>query len=126
MKFRTPLKKAKGQGAAGSGTAHFIHQRFTAVALIPLTFLFVCFLMSLLAAERFSEVADKLSNPFWTTTLLLFLCAAFYHGMLGVQIIIEDYISSKKAKLALLIALRLAVAFFALLGILSVLFIALS
>ena len=41
MSLRSPLGWVRGLGSAKEGTGHFWAQRVTAVALIPLTFLFV-------------------------------------------------------------------------------------
>ena len=35
--IRTPLAKARGLGAAKSGTDHWWEQRLTSIALVPLT-----------------------------------------------------------------------------------------
>lgn len=126
MKLRTPLKIAKGHGSAKSGTGHFINQRFTGMMLVPLVFLFMCFLMTLVTAHSYAEIADKLANPFWATSLIAFILVGFYHGALGMQVIIEDYVHNDTQKILLLVALRGAAGFLAILGTLSVLFIALS
>jgi len=41
MSLSTPLAKARGLGSAKSGTHHWIAQRLTAIALIPLSLWFV-------------------------------------------------------------------------------------
>jgi succinate dehydrogenase / fumarate reductase membrane anchor subunit len=43
------------------------------------------------------------SAPSVAVTLVLFLAATLYHSMLGVQVVIEDYISHEGAKLAALV-----------------------
>lgn len=126
MKFRTPLKVVKGYGSAKSGTEHFINQRFTGIALIPLVFLFMCFLMTMVTASSYTDIADKLANPFWATALIAFILIGFYHGALGMQVVIEDYVHHDIKKILLLVALRTAAGFLAVLGTLSVLFIALN
>jgi len=122
--FRTPLKKVKGDGAAKHGTGHFIRQRISAIALIPLTFLFMCVLLRILSADNYQAVAGLLANPFWATVLILFLFAGFYHGALGMQVIIEDYVHVELTKILLIVAIRFAAIFLAVIGVLSVLFIA--
>lgn len=124
MKFRTPLKVAKGHGSAKSGTGHWIHQRITGIAIIPLVFLFICTLLRILSASSYGEVVEHIANPFWATTLILFILVGFYHGALGIQVILEDYVSAELPRMLLLIGVRLAAGFFAVLGVLSVLFIA--
>ncbi len=123
-RFRAPLKVAKGHGSAKSGVGHWIHQRISAIALIPLVFLFMCTLTTILTAHSYEEVATRLSNPFWATSLILFILVGFYHGALGIQVILEDYVAAEMPKMLLLIGLRLAAGFLAVLGTLSVLFIA--
>ncbi|MGY0400140.1 MAG: succinate dehydrogenase, hydrophobic membrane anchor protein [Ostreibacterium sp.] len=123
-RFRSPLKIAKGNGSAKSGTGHWIYQRITAIALIPLSFLFMMILLKILVADSYIEVVRYLSNPFWATTLILFLLVGFYHGALGIQVIIEDYVAAELPKMLLLIIIKLAAGFLAVLGTLSVLFIA--
>lgn len=126
IKFRAPLKNVKGLGAAKAGTGHFINQRVTAMALIPLVFLFMCFLLRMVSAESYDDIAQQLSNPFWATSLIAFILVGFYHGALGMQVVIEDYIHAEMPKMLLLTALRLAAGFLAIMGVLSVLFIALG
>ena len=45
MAFLTDRKRAQGLGSAGTGTEHFIHQRISAFALIPLIILFLIFVV---------------------------------------------------------------------------------
>lgn len=125
-RFRAPLKNVKGLGAAKAGTGHFINQRVSAMALIPLVFLFMCLLLKMVSAQSYAEIVDRLSNPFWATALIAFILIGFYHGALGMQVIIEDYIHAEMPKMLLLTALRMAAGFLAILGVLSVLFIALG
>ena len=48
MSLRTPLGRARGLGSAKEGVSHWWAQRVTAVALVPLTFLFVIVVISLI------------------------------------------------------------------------------
>lgn len=125
-RFRTPLKIAKGHGSAKSGTGHWLNQRITAIALIPLMFLFIGMLLRILMAKNYSEIAVILTNPFWATALIAFILVGFYHGALGMQVVIEDYVHAEKSKMLLLIVMRLLAGFFAIMGVLSVLYIALA
>ncbi len=45
--LKTPLKRVRGWGSSKSGTHHFVVQRVTAVALIPLVIWFVWFVITL-------------------------------------------------------------------------------
>lgn len=109
-RFSTALARVRGHGAAKSGTHHWLAQRLTAVALIPLS---VWFVVSLLAVTEmnYETVIAWIQSPLVAVFLLLFIFAMFYHAQLGLQMIIEDYIKCKAVKIASLIALKFAVFF---------------
>ncbi len=106
MSLRTPLGRALGLGAAKEGVAHWWAQRLTAVALVPLTFLFVAVLFASIGADRAGIVA-LMGNPLVAITMLLFVIAGFYHMKLGMQVVIEDYIHHEGLKTVSLMALSL-------------------
>ncbi len=106
MSLRTPLGRALGLGAAKEGVAHWWGQRLTAVALVPLTFLFVVVLFASIGADR-AEIVALMGNPLVAVTMLLFVVAGFYHMKLGMQVVIEDYIHHEGIKMVSLMALSL-------------------
>jgi len=97
--MRTPLAKVRGLGSAREGTGHFWRQRLTAIANIPLTLFFVGFLIALNGAG-YAEVRAALANPFVALVLALVLISGLIHMRLGMQVIIEDYITCEGLKLA--------------------------
>ena len=101
--FTTPAKKARGLGAAHAGTQHYISQRVSAVALIVLV---PWFLFSVLQAGQagYDGAYEWAAKPWNSGLLLLSAGAAFHHMRLGMQVVIEDYISGHGLKLALLMA----------------------
>ncbi len=110
-KFRTPLKNVRGLGAAKTGTEHFVLQRLTATALVPLTIWFLVFVLSLLNAD-YLTAADAVAKP-WNAILLVgFLVAMFWHAQIGLQVVLEDYIHNS----LLALALQTTVKFIAVLG----------
>ena len=110
-KFRTPLRNVRGLGAAKTGTEHFVLQRLTATALVPLTIWFLIFVLSLVNAD-YVTAADAVSKP-WNAVLLVgFLVAMFWHAQLGLQVVLEDYIHNS----LLALALQTTVKFIAVLG----------
>ncbi|MDQ1063029.1 succinate dehydrogenase, hydrophobic membrane anchor protein [Stenotrophomonas sp. SORGH_AS_0282] len=110
-KFRTPLKNVRGLGAAKTGTEHFVLQRLTATALVPLTIWFLIFVLSLVNVD-YVTAADAVSKP-WNAVLLVgFLVAMFWHAQLGLQVVLEDYIHNS----LLALALQTTVKFIAVLG----------
>jgi succinate dehydrogenase / fumarate reductase, membrane anchor subunit len=102
MSVRTPLGRVEGLGAAHRGTEHFINQRVTAVALVPLAIWFAICAFSLIGAER-SDVVQFLAQPVNAVLMALFVIAALMHMMLGLQVVIEDYVAGEGGKVALLI-----------------------
>jgi succinate dehydrogenase / fumarate reductase membrane anchor subunit len=120
MSLRTPLSKVKGLGAAKEGVSHWWNQRLTAIALIPLA-LWFSFSIALLAVADYATVSAWIASPFSTVLMILAICVGFYHGYLGLQVIIEDYISNEGLKIGLLIAVALLALLLATLGVVSVL-----
>ncbi|MEA5446164.1 succinate dehydrogenase, hydrophobic membrane anchor protein [Gammaproteobacteria bacterium AB-CW1] len=120
MSLRTPLKRAKGLGAAGDGVHHWLIQRLTAVALIPLFIWFIVSLVSMTGAD-YATVSQWMANPLVTILLVLFIGTLFYHSELGLQVVIEDYVSSKGSRLTFLVLSRFVHFFLAAAGIIAVL-----
>ena len=102
MSVRTPLGRVEGLGAAHRGTEHFISQRVTAVALVPLAIWFLFSALSLIGADRNDAVAF-LSEPVNAVLMALFIVAAVMHMALGLQMVIEDYITGEGGKVVLLV-----------------------
>ena len=100
--MRTPLGRVLGYGSAKSGTEHFIRQRLTAIANIPLTIAAVLIVVSLIGHNQ-AAVAQILGSTLVAIIMLLFIISTFYHMMIGMQVIIEDYVHDEGAKYALLI-----------------------
>ena len=101
--IRTPLARVRGSGTAKSGTAHFWHQRVTAVANIPLTIAAVIILITLLGRNQ-AAVAQILGSPAVAVIMLLFTGSIIFHMKIGMQVIVVDYVQDESAKLTLLMA----------------------
>lgn len=101
MDMRTPLGKVRGLGSAKDGTDHFWRQRLTAAANIPLMIFFVAFIVSH-TGSSFAELRASLANPVISVLLGLVVISGLWHGKLGMQVVIEDYIHNEAAKVVLL------------------------
>ncbi len=120
MSLRSPLGRARGLGSAKSGVHHWWMQRLTAIALAPLCLWLVYGLVSV-SGESHAEAVAWLSQPLTAVTMILLLAAMFYHSMLGVQVVIEDYVHGEFSKLASLVLMKFAHLALAALSIFSVL-----
>lgn len=107
MSLRAPIKQARGLGSARDGTHHFWTQRLTGLALVPLLIWFVAALVALAGAPH-AEVVAWIGRPFNALVLLFAIVALAWHSMLGLQVVVEDYVHTGWLKLAILIALTFA------------------
>ena len=117
--MRSPLGRAIGLGSAKEGVGHWWAQRITALALVPLAVWFVVAIVELAGADR-AAVVEWVREPLPAVLLVLLLIATFYHGALGLQVVIEDYVENETLRLGLLIAMRLLAFVFVVRGVLAV------
>jgi succinate dehydrogenase / fumarate reductase, membrane anchor subunit len=98
--LRAPLARVRGLGSAREGTEHYIAQRFTAVALVPLAVWFVFSLVSIAGAD-YNTVVAWIKTPINAILLIALLMAMFHHAQLGMRVVIEDYVSNEFYKVVL-------------------------
>ena len=120
---RTPLGRVRGLGSAKQGTEHFWAQRVTAIALVPLALWFVASLAAYTGADHATAKA-WLAEPFSAVVMILLVVAGFHHAQLGLQVVIEDYVSTEWVKVFSIIVVKLAAVALAVAAIFSVLKIA--
>ena len=120
MMRKTPLGRVLGLGSAKAGTEHWWVQRMTAVAGIPLTIFLIGFILTHIGATR-AEMLASLRNPIIAILLALTMINMLWHMRLGMQVIIEDYIHTDRAKYLALIANTAFSAVVALAGVYAVL-----
>ena len=100
--YRTPLGRARGLGSAKSGVGHFIGERVTSVALVPLV-LWGMWAAVGLAGGSFNDAVVWVRSPINASLTILLALTGFYHMQLGMRVIIEDYIERHGTKAALLL-----------------------
>lgn len=103
MSMRTSLKNARNLGSAKEGADHFWKQRVTGLANAILA-LFLVWLVVSLTGASYLEVREALAKPWIALPMVLLILSAVIHMRLGMQVIIEDYISNEGLKLGLLVA----------------------
>jgi succinate dehydrogenase / fumarate reductase membrane anchor subunit len=118
-RLRSPLGRALGLGSAKEGVDHWWAQRITAIALVPLTLWFVIAVLELIGAGL-PTFAAWVGHLLPAVLLILLLVATFYHGALGLQVVIEDYIENEALRLGMMIVMKLAATLLAVLGIFAV------
>ncbi len=103
--LRSPLGRVRHLGSAKKGTEHWIGQRATSVALLPLT---VWFLISMvmLAGASYVETVLWLAHPLNAVLMLALLALTFHHTAAGLQVVVEDYLRPESRKLAVILAIR--------------------
>jgi succinate dehydrogenase / fumarate reductase membrane anchor subunit len=110
MSYQTPLGRARGLGAAGQGTHEWWRQRVTAVAMVPLVFWFALAVGELPNLD-YAEVKQWIAAPWNSLLLLSFIILTAYHTVLGLQVVIEDYVHIEWMKITGLLAMKLVFSF---------------
>jgi succinate dehydrogenase / fumarate reductase membrane anchor subunit len=99
--YRTDLARARGLGSAKHGVGNFIAERVSSVALVLLTIWLVWVALAV-ARGGYGEARAILASPVHAAIAVLTVVVGLYHAMIGMRVIIEDYIDKPLAKAALL------------------------
>ena len=105
MSMLNPIAKARGHGSAKDGVHHWYAQRASAVLMILLLGWLVYSLFCL-AGGGYEESRAFMSHPVNASLLGVLLVTALYHGMLGLQVVIEDYVHQPVVEIILYILTR--------------------
>jgi succinate dehydrogenase / fumarate reductase, membrane anchor subunit len=106
-KLRSDLGRVRGLGSAKEGVGHWWAQRVTAIALIPLSIWFIASILFLTDVDH-ATAMQWLGSPITLGLMALFLVALIYHAVLGLQVVVEDYIHGHATKLILLLLVQFA------------------
>jgi succinate dehydrogenase / fumarate reductase membrane anchor subunit len=123
MSLRSPVGRVLGLGSAGEGVGHWWTQRVTSVALVLLGLWFV-FSLVRMPDLSYAIVTAWIASPVNAVLLALLIGTMVYHSMLGVQVVVEDYVSHHGAKIVTILLLNFLHYVLAALGIFAVLRIA--
>ncbi|WP_341764615.1 succinate dehydrogenase, hydrophobic membrane anchor protein [Candidatus Tisiphia endosymbiont of Beris chalybata] len=104
--LRTDLTKAKGEGAAKSGASHWWYQRITALILLLCSIWLIFFIKNIINKDL-TSVIIILQKPYNIIVLGVLVITSLYHSMLGMRVIIEDYIHCVKLRIGLIISLQI-------------------
>ena len=122
---RNPLKVARGLGSSQSGVGHWWAQRMTAAALVLLSVWFVITVLCLLHAD-YATARAAVAKPWNALLLIVFVLSMFWHAVLGLQVVVEDYVHTRWKEVVLLVAIKFLAVLGALASVLAVLRIALT
>ncbi len=117
--FQTPLRRARGRGPAHEGTGHFRSQRLTSYASILLS-VFLLALGACLAGRDYAQARAIVGNPLVATGLIATAAVFIWHMMIGMQIVIEDYVDTPVVRAVLLAANVFFSAFVFILAVVSI------
>lgn len=118
--LRTPLSKARGNGASGHGTEHVIHQRALAVGLL-LGFVYCAYTILLGTDLSYDAMVKWFSSPLNSSVMALVVISSAFHFALGVQVVIEDYIHKATTKMILTLGTNFLAAIITMCGLFTIL-----
>ena len=122
--LKSPLGRVLGLGSAKRGVEHWWAQRVSAVLVAVLGLWFLGYLWSM-ETYTYQVFFHSWKTPLSLSLMILFVMASLYHGALGLQIVIEDYVHCAVSRTLLLVGVKLFSFFGAILGIVSLLSVAL-
>jgi succinate dehydrogenase / fumarate reductase membrane anchor subunit len=123
MSLRSPIGRVLGLGAAKEGVGHWWSQRMTSVALVILGLWFVAALLRL-DGLSYPLVTAWLAQPLNAVLMTLLVATTVYHSKLGVQVVVEDYVTIAGTKIVTMLLLNFLHVALGALGIFAVLKIA--
>ncbi|MFC4763057.1 succinate dehydrogenase, hydrophobic membrane anchor protein [Dyella koreensis] len=118
--LRNPLKRALGLGSAQSGVGHWWTQRLTAAALAVLGLWFVITVLGLLHAD-YATAKATVAKPWNALLLIAFSITVFWHAVLGLQVVIEDYVHTRWKEVVSMALIKFLAVLGALASVLAVL-----
>ena len=125
VSYRTPLGQARGLGSAKHGAGHWVSERVSAIALVPLVVWMVYGVLRL-AAGDYGFAVHWVQDPLNATLVVLTFAISFWHMHAGVRVVVEDYIHKTLTKSVLLLINLFICGLAGALAIFSILKVALS
>ena len=91
VSYRTPLGRARGLGSAKHGAMHWVSERVSSIALVPLV-IWLVYGVIRLAAGNYGYAVSWVRDPLNATLCVLTFAIAFSHMSAGMRVVVEDYI----------------------------------
>ena len=125
VSYRTPLGRARGLGSAKEGAGHWLSERVSAIALVPLV-LWAVYGVLRLAAGDYGFAVHWIQDPLNATLVVITIAVSFWHMHAGLRVVVEDYIHKALSKSALLLLNLFVCGLAGALAVLSILKVALG
>ena len=104
----TEIGRVRGLGSAHHGAHHWLLQRVTGVGnLVSVGFLVIS--LALRDDYSYAAVAGWIAQPIPALMLAMLVVSTFWHARLGLQVLIEDYVTDSGSRFGVTILLNLAV-----------------
>lgn len=91
-RFMSPLARARGLGSQHEGAHHWMMERITAVLLVPLV-MWIVYSILILKGASYEAFIAWMQSPINAVVMMMFMVVSSYHAVMGLQVIMEDYIS---------------------------------
>lgn len=92
------MKKIQIDPSTNSGSHHWLLQRISAIALIPLVIWFL-YSIVIIAQDVDANLVIFFAYPLNAILSILLIIASLYHGSLGLVVVLEDYVANKSSRL---------------------------
>lgn len=112
--------KVDDLGASRKGLHHWWMQRVTALALMPLA-AWLVFSLAYIPDLEYQTLVSWMIDPVHSILLISFLLSAYYHAMLGLQTILEDYVHTEWLRISSIVCCNLILLLLMIVSIFSVL-----
>ena len=120
----SPLAKARGLGSTQDGARHWLNERIAAALLLPMV-IWVVYSVLVLRSANYDQFILWLQNPLHALGMIVFFITSSYHAVMGLQVVMEDYISCHCLRLFKIVVTKVLFGLVAFASVLSVLKVAL-
>ena len=87
----TELKRVRGLGSAREGGEHWLSERVSSIALLLLGTWLIASIFFLPSLDH-ATVVEWLRSPLGAVPMALFIVTAFWHGLDGLKVVVDDYV----------------------------------
>ena len=120
LRDESALRRVRHLGSARDGLRDWRVQRWTAVALIPLSLYFAASVLRLATSDQVTAAA-WLASPVGALLVILFVLTGLAHALVGLRAVLLDYVHTRARLLVGELLFRAGTAILAGAGVLAIL-----